>query len=101
MLTLQITKEQIFSLIDQMSASEQAEVLQYLSQKLHSQPVDSQFDTDDAVNEVVLDGNIPHLQASEHPINQLSGKITAFQGVNAVAWQEQIRSEWDEVGLSH
>ncbi|MBD2435858.1 hypothetical protein [Nostoc sp. FACHB-110] len=78
MLNLQITKEQVFSLIEQLSGAEQQEILQYLSQKLHSQPIDSQSNPD---------------HASEHPINQLSGKITAFQGVNALAWQEQIRSE--------
>ncbi|MBD2303897.1 hypothetical protein [Nostoc sp. FACHB-190] len=86
MLNLQITKEQVFSLLEQLSWTEQQEILQYLSQKLHSQPVDDQSNPD---------------HTSEHPINQLSGKITAFQGVNALAWQEQIRSEWDETGLSH
>lgn len=78
MLNLQITKEQVFSLIEQLSWTEQQEILQYLSQKLHSQPVDSQSNPD---------------HTSEHPINQLSGKITAFQGVNALAWQEQIREQ--------
>lgn len=86
MLNLQITTEQAFSLLEQLSWTEQQEVLQYLSQKLHSRTVDSQSNPD---------------RASEHPINQLSGKITAFQGVNALAWQEQIRSEWDETRLSH
>jgi hypothetical protein len=86
MLNLQITKEQVFSLLEQLSWTEQQEILQYLSQKLHSQPVDSQSNPD---------------HASEDPINQFSGKITAFQGVNALAWQEQIRSEWDETGLYH
>ncbi|MEH2245350.1 hypothetical protein [Nostoc sp.] len=81
MLNLQITKEQVFSLLEQLSWTEQQEILQYLSQKLHSQ------------------SNPDY--ASEHPINQLSGKITAFQEINALAWQEQIRSEWDETGLSH
>jgi hypothetical protein len=86
MLNLRITKEQVFSLLEQLSWQEQQEVLQYLSQKIHSQPVASQSNLDHAL---------------EHPINQLSGKITAFQGVNALAWQkEQIRSEWDETGLS-
>lgn len=32
---------------------------------------------------------------------QRSKSNTVFQGVNALAWQEQIRSEWDETGLSH
>ena len=86
MLNLQITKEQVFSLLEQLSWTEQQEILQYLSQKLHSQPVDSQSNPD---------------YTSEHPINQLSRKITAFQEINALAWQEQIRSEWDETGLSH
>jgi hypothetical protein len=81
MLNLQITKEQVFSLLEQLSSTEQQEILEYLSQKLHSQPVDGQSHPE---------------HTSEHPINQLSGKITAFQGVNASAWQQQIRSEWDE-----
>ncbi|MEH2296357.1 hypothetical protein [Nostoc sp.] len=85
MLTLQITKDQVFSLLEQLSYTEQQEVLQYLSQKLHSQ----QGETN------------PHSQGAQHPLNQLSGKIKAFQGVNALAWQQQIRSEWDEDGLSH
>lgn len=54
MLTLQITKEQLFSLLEQLSYTEQQEILQYLSQKLHSQPVDSQSNPDDNLNEVVL-----------------------------------------------
>jgi hypothetical protein len=70
--------EQVFSLLKQVCLKEQQEILQYLSQKLHSQPVDSQSHPD---------------HTSEHPINQLSGKITAFQGVNAVAWQQQIREQ--------
>ncbi len=78
MLTLQITKDQVFVLIDQLSSVEQQEVLQYLINKTHS---DS--------------------QSLQHPINQLSGKIKAFQKINALAWQQQIRSEWDETGLSH
>ncbi|MDH6098489.1 hypothetical protein NWP21_06450 [Anabaenopsis sp. FSS-46] len=86
MLNLRITKEQVFSLLEQLSWQEKQDIFQYLGQKLHSQAVASQSNLDHAL---------------EHPINQLSGKITAFQGVNALAWQEQIRSEWDETGLSH
>ncbi len=33
MLTLQITKDQVFTLIDQLSLNEQQEVLQYLAEK--------------------------------------------------------------------
>jgi len=44
-----------------------------------------------------IDGEVnQYSQMLPHPINQLSGKIKAFQGVNALAWQEQIRGEWDE-----
>jgi hypothetical protein len=77
MVTLQITKDQVFSLLEQLSWAEQQEILQYLSQKLHNQ------------------------QGAQHSLNELSGKIKAFQGVNALAWQQQIRSEWDETRLSH
>lgn len=37
---------------------------------------------------------------SPHPINQLKGKVTAFKNINSVAWQQQMRKEWDETRLS-
>lgn len=36
----------------------------------------------------------------QQDINQLAGKITAFKNVEAVAWQQKTREEWDETRLS-
>ncbi len=36
----------------------------------------------------------------QQDINQLAGKITAFKNVEAVAWQQKTREEWDEARLS-
>lgn len=49
MLTLQITKEQVFDLIEQLSPDEQKEILQYLIQK-------SDYDPDDTPDEIVIQG---------------------------------------------
>lgn len=49
MITLQITKEQVFSLIDQLSPEEQKEILQYLIEK-----TGNQFDPDDTPDEIVI-----------------------------------------------
>jgi hypothetical protein len=49
MLTLQITKDQVFTLIDQLSLSEQQEVLQYLVKKTRE-------DLDDTPDDVVIEG---------------------------------------------
>lgn len=73
MATLQITKEQIITLIDQLSSVEKQAILQYLMENNHT-----------------------HTQLSQHPINQFAGKVNVFQGLNAVAWQQKVRSEWDE-----
>jgi hypothetical protein len=51
MLTLQITKDQVFGLIDQLSPTEQKEILQYLINKIHSQR-----DPDDTPDEIVIEG---------------------------------------------
>jgi len=83
MLTLQITKDQAFTLIDQLSPTEKDEILQYLISKTYVQ------NGVDAVN----GETVSHPQSLDHPINQLSGKIKAFQEVNALDWQQQIRSE--------
>jgi hypothetical protein len=56
MLILQITKVQVFSLLEQLSWAEQQEILQYLSQKLNGQSVDSLSDPDDTPNEIVIEG---------------------------------------------
>ncbi|KPQ39715.1 MAG: hypothetical protein ACLFM4_13735 [Phormidium sp.] len=75
---LNITPEQVLSLLEQLSWQEQQEILQYLSQKMK----DNQDNSDS--------------QTKTHPLNQLAGKIKAFQGMNGLAWQEKIRQEWDE-----
>jgi hypothetical protein len=49
MLTLQITKDQVFTLIDQLSLNEQQEVLQYLVKK-------NRDDLDDTPDDVVVEG---------------------------------------------
>ena len=36
----------------------------------------------------------------KHNLNQLAGKITAFKDIDAVAWQQEIRREWDETRFS-
>ena len=36
----------------------------------------------------------------QHNLNQLAGKIKAFKDIDAVAWQQEIRREWDETRLS-
>ena len=49
MLTLQITKDQVFTLIDQLSLNEQEEVLQYLVEKTRE-------DVDDTPDDIVIEG---------------------------------------------
>ncbi|WP_055076732.1 hypothetical protein [Pseudanabaena sp. 'Roaring Creek'] len=49
MLTLQITKDQVFTLIDQLSLNEQQEVLQYLVEKTRE-------DRDDTPDDIVVEG---------------------------------------------
>ncbi len=49
MVTLQITKDQVFNLIDQLSLTEQKEILQYLMEKSYSDP-------DDTPDEIVIEG---------------------------------------------
>ncbi len=39
------------------------------------------------------------LAAQPHQINKLAGKVKAFKNINSVAWQQQIRNEWDETRL--
>ncbi len=33
--------------------------------------------------------------ASGHQLNELAGQVKSFSGVDAVAWQQQVRNEWD------
>ncbi|MEA5478964.1 hypothetical protein VB774_15165 [Pseudanabaena galeata UHCC 0370] len=49
MLTLQITKDQVFTLIDQLSLNEQQEVLKYLVEKTRE-------DLDDTPDDIVIEG---------------------------------------------
>lgn len=49
MLTLQITKDQVFTLIDQLSLNEQQEVLLYLVEKARE-------DLDDTPDDIVIEG---------------------------------------------
>lgn len=49
MLTLQITKDQVFTLIDQLSLNEQQEVLHYLVEKIRE-------DLDDTPDDIVFEG---------------------------------------------
>lgn len=49
MLTLQITKDQVFTLIDQLSLNEQQEVLHYLVGKTRE-------DLDDTPDDIVIEG---------------------------------------------
>ena len=49
MLTVQITKDQVFTLIDQLSLNEQQEVLQYLVEKTRE-------DLDDTPDDIVIEG---------------------------------------------
>ncbi len=49
MITLQITKDQVFTLIDQLSLNEQQEVLQYLVKKARE-------NLDDTPDDIVIEG---------------------------------------------
>ena len=49
MLTLQITKDQVFTLIDQLSLNKQQEVLQYLVEKTRE-------DIDDTPDDIAIEG---------------------------------------------
>jgi predicted ribonuclease toxin of YeeF-YezG toxin-antitoxin module len=37
----------------------------------------------------------PKPKPLHHQLNQLAGKIKAFNNIDPVAWQQQIRDEWD------
>lgn len=50
MARLQVTKKQVFGLIDQLSPEEQKEILQYLIEK-----TGSQFDPDDTPDEIIIE----------------------------------------------
>jgi hypothetical protein len=42
----------------------------------------------------------PQPETPQNKLNQLKGKIKAFQQIDPVAWQNKIRGEWDETRLS-
>ena len=42
----------------------------------------------------------PETKPPQHKLNQLAGKITAFKNIDPVAWQKQVRGEWDETRLA-
>jgi len=43
----------------------------------------------------------PEPNSPHHQLNQLAGKIKAFQNIDPAAWQQQIRGDWDETRLSN
>ena len=43
----------------------------------------------------------PESEPPQHHLNQLAGKVKAFRNIDPVAWQQQIRGEWDRTRLSH
>jgi hypothetical protein len=38
----------------------------------------------------------PQPESQSHFLNQFAGKVQAFKNIDPVAWQRQIRDEWDE-----
>ena len=68
MLTLQITKDQIFTLIDQLSLNEQQEVLQYLVEKAREELDDT---PDDIVIEGIKQGLKEAMSGQTIPLSQM------------------------------
>jgi hypothetical protein len=68
MLTLQITKDQVFTLIDQLSLNEQQEVLQYLVKKTREDLDDT---PDDIVVEGIKQGLIEAMSGQTIPLSQM------------------------------
>ena len=64
MLTLQVTKDQVFTLIDQLSLNEQQEVLQYLVEKTRE-------DLDDIVIEGIKQGLKEAMRGQTIPLSQM------------------------------
>jgi len=67
MLTLQITKDQVFTLIDQLSLNEQQEVLQYLVEKAR----EALDDTPDIVIEGIKQGLKEAMSGQTIPLSQM------------------------------
>ena len=68
MLTLQITKDQVFTLIDQLSLNEQQEVLQYLVEKTRENLDDT---PDDIVIEGIREGLREAMSRQTIPLSQM------------------------------
>ena len=68
MLTLQITKDQVFTLIDQLSLNEQQEVLQYLVEKKREYLDDT---PDDIVIESIKQGLKEAMRGQTIPLSQM------------------------------
>ena len=68
MLTLQITKDQVFTLIDQLSLNEQQEVLQYLIEKARE---DLDYTPDDIVIEGIKQGLKEAMSGQTIPLSQM------------------------------
>lgn len=68
MLTLQITKDQVFTLIDQLSLNEQQEVLQYLVEKAREALDDT---PDDIVIEGIKQGLKEAMSGQTIPLSQM------------------------------
>jgi hypothetical protein len=68
MLTLQITKDQVFTLIDQLSLNEQQEVLQYLVEKTREELDDT---PDDIVIEGIKQGLKEAMRGQTIPLSQM------------------------------
>ncbi len=68
MLTLQITKDQVFTLIDQLSLNEQQEVLQYLVEKKREYLDDT---PDDIVIEGIRQGLKEAMSGQTIPLSQM------------------------------
>jgi hypothetical protein len=76
MITLQITKDQVFSLIDQLSFDEQQEVVKYLIQKNHC-------DLDDMPDDVVIESIREAMSVQMPPVDGESfveGILQGFKG---------------------
>ncbi len=68
MFTLQITKDQVFKLIDQLSDQEQQEVLEYLKDKKNLDPDDT---PDEVVIEDIRQGFKEALTGQTIPLSQM------------------------------
>jgi hypothetical protein len=98
MVTLQITKKQVFSLIDQLSPEEQKEILQYLIEK-----TGNQFDPDDTPDEIVIknlkEGLKEAINGETIPLSQMWDLAVENQNgqlilIVEVKIKNNVSSEW-------